>query len=96
MRFFLKVFSKHCQIFKHFRSLRSERGRLKGFSLNLFKLLLWFDDFLLLAFHIRTSCNALGVKELMLQFPSIFGSREELQLLEIFTVPFPFSIQRER
>jgi len=28
----------------------------------------WFYDFWLLVFHIITSCSALGVKELMLQF----------------------------
>ena len=32
------------------------------------KYLSWFYDFWLLVFHIITSCSALGVKELMLQF----------------------------
>jgi len=39
----------------------------------------WFYDFWLLVFHIITSCSALGVKVLMLQF--------QVPVLEKKTVP---------
>lgn len=73
---------------------------LPGFRFFLTVWSLFYD--LLLVFHILTSWSALEMKELMLQFRGLTvpvswsQEKNELQLLEDFTVLFPFFVQRER
>ena len=50
------------------------------FNTWLSRLLSWFHDFWLLVFHIITSCSALKVKELMLQFQASVQKRRKTTL----------------
>ena len=53
----------------------------------------WFYDFWSLVFHIITSCSALGVKELMLQFWAPVQKRRTTFPRRLFTVLFSFLLR---